>query len=150
MVSSLSATTGCEQPQLQLLADGFCRGNVPSPAPPAEQRDSRGALSVGRGLGELGVQSSQCSCGSERLLSEPARGVCHSTKSFAFPWKWWCLRGSAVWLGRDLFGSTKGKQLPWLRGFTSIVLSRCQLVPLKPMGLSLRLSIDQSKTLRKL
>jgi len=24
MVSSLSAATGCEQPQLQLLADGFC------------------------------------------------------------------------------------------------------------------------------
>lgn len=42
IVSSLSATTGCEQPQLQLLADGFCRSkcSLPSARQP-EQQDRR-------------------------------------------------------------------------------------------------------------
>lgn len=35
MVSSLSATTGCEQHQLQLLGMGFAQADVPSPHPPA-------------------------------------------------------------------------------------------------------------------
>lgn len=51
---------------------------------------------------------------------------------------------------RICLGARRESSSHGLRGFTSIVLSRCQLVPLKPMGLSLRLSIDQSKTLRKL
>lgn len=41
MVSSLSTTTGCEQPQLQLLADEFCKSkcSLPSTQRP-EQRGS--------------------------------------------------------------------------------------------------------------
>jgi len=68
MVSSLSATTGCKQPQLQLLADRFSRSQHSLPAPSAVSI-RRATAAAQESLGFVVVVSAG------RWLSKPARGV---------------------------------------------------------------------------
>lgn len=62
MVSSLSATAGCEQSQLQLLADGFCKNQRSSPAPSTGEAEQGWASCASvEGSGGLLIKFLQCS-----------------------------------------------------------------------------------------